>query len=104
MKDTPREPTTDECSANAEIAPGYFAIWYPQMGGYGSKAVVCVGTSSQEEDACFDAYIWHDGEFPFSSVDQDGGKNVALIHHCAPSQFIAFGNRILELEKRKQQQ
>lgn len=85
MRADVREPTADECSRHAEIAPGVYAIWYPQMGGYHGKAVV-----SLSDDGCFDAYVWHDGEFPFG----DKGESPVRIHHCEAQQFIEFGQTI----------
>ena len=55
------------------------------MGGYGAHCMVEPSTS---ED-CFEAYVWHDGEFPFS--DESGGSPVRL-HHCLAEQFVNFGN------------
>lgn len=85
MGDRVREPTGDECSSNAvvETPPGTsgFACWYPQMGGYGS---VCVVVFSPGQ-TCFDAYVWHDGEFPFEH------GNPRVLHHCDPEQFVRFG-------------
>lgn len=100
-----KEPSSDECYKNTQVYEtenqvGY-AIWYPQMGGYSSHAVVVMykhGTDGPVEDNCFDAYIWHDGNFPFSdSPDKD--KMPASLHHCSPNQFIKFGNTVLKLEK-----
>jgi hypothetical protein len=67
------------------------AIWYPQMGGYAGKAVALL-PKSVEEDACFDVYVWHDGEFPF------GGGKPRCLHHCSATQFIQFGQTIRRLQ------
>lgn len=88
-----REPTAEECNKNTEIEPNKFAAWYPQMGGYGSFCIV--HDLRSDAPGCFDVYIWHDGEFPFSSADieeDENGKKVAVLHHCDPEQFIIFGN------------
>ena len=98
MSDTPRQPTPEECSANVEIFRtdydvGY-ACWYPQMGGYGGRAVAVftIGWTERpggsRSGGCVDVYVWHDGEFPFN---EDYGRVPALVHHCAPEQFITFG-------------
>ncbi len=94
---SPQEPTPEECSANAPVThegrPG-FATWYPQMGGYVGKCVVLFGASIDQngKDAgCFDAFVWHDGEFPFDTSD---GPPVE-VHHCGAEQFIRFGQAVL---------
>lgn len=100
----PREPTSEECEANAKVfedekSVGY-AVWYPQMGGYSGRAV-CVFFKAFEDhrddppDACFDAYVWHDGEFPFRGED---GPPV-VVHHCSAEQFVEFGTVLLALMK-----
>lgn len=83
----PREPTADECGNNAPVDTG-FACWYPQMGGYVGKCVIV-----PNGNGCFDAYVWHDGQFPFAGeADQYfEGKNPVRLHHCMADQFIEFG-------------
>jgi hypothetical protein len=86
-----REPTADECTALVEVGLGDgrtgYACWYPQMGGYVGKCVVV-----PDEDGHFDAYVWHNGEFPFSGESRTFvGQNPATVHHCDPGQFIRFG-------------
>ncbi len=88
-----REPTIEEIDAGARIQwddeagrhHTGFACWYPQMGGYVGKCIVQPDPSS----GCFEAYIWHDGEFPFSGAD----GSPARIHHCCAEQFISFGQQ-----------
>jgi len=90
----PPEPTSAACTSNAPVTwndgdrecHGY-AIWYPQMGGYGSFAVL---EPEGEGDACFSVYIWHDGEFPFSAHREE---NPAVLHHCSAAQFVRFGEQ-----------
>lgn len=81
----PREPTAEECSQHVSLGDGWFALWYPQMGGYVGKAV------ARQVGECFDLYVWHDGEFPFSDDDVDGWteqpKCPVLLHHCDSEQF-----------------
>lgn len=99
-----REPTGDECRENAEVevytektAGGDRtvrgrAIWYPQMGGYVGKAVVVFHTPvNTAVSACFDAYVWHDGEWPLRGEE---GREPVFLHHCDPEQFTRFGQRI----------
>lgn len=81
-----KEPTSDECSANIEVEPGYFACWYPQMGGYSSHCLI--HDLKSDAPGCFDAYVWSDGEFPF---DREEGRDPVVLHHCGPEQFIRFG-------------
>lgn len=90
-----REPTSEECSANAAIEVEYgrkaFACWYPQMGGYVGKCVVVIEDASGEYNSCFDAYVWHDGEFGFG----DGERPPIKLHHCDAEQFVRFGELVL---------
>ncbi len=98
------EPTSKQCSekevlweSETQIA---WATYYPQMGGYGSKAVI-VGTKQPSEyNECFDAYIWHDGEFPF---DGESGNKPRELHHCMAQQFIRFGEEVLKKSYGKNQ-
>lgn len=89
MTGTPREPTSDECSAKAvseHEGRRAVAMWYPQMGGYVSHClVVDVGGDS----SCFDVFVWHDGDFPFHE-----GERPAYLHHCDPEQFARFGKDV----------
>lgn len=90
------EPSTDQCTANSPITlpdgrTGY-AIWYPTMGGYVGRAVVA------PDDGCFEAWVWHDGEFPFSGSDpyrESGTPN--HLHHCSADAFVTFGQTVERL-------
>lgn len=88
----PREPTTDECSANTpiEIEPSRVgtAAWYPSMGGYVGRCVV-----EPESTGCATVWVWHDGSFPFSG---DDGSPTRL-HHCNGGDFIRFGQLLQRL-------
>lgn len=93
----PPEPTGDECNSGARVAdyqgcPAY-ACWYPQMGGYCSKCVIVFEPEKETYDYCFDAFVWHDGEFPFTESEP------RQLHHCVPSQFVCFGNFVQEKQK-----
>jgi len=94
----PKEPTDRQCGDNARLEDfkgrKAFACWYPQMGGYVAKAVVVI---EDEDDGCFEAFVWHNGEFPFSEEGELAGSP-ARIHHCMPSQFIGFGQRVLAMQ------
>lgn len=59
MMEIPNIPTSDQCNTNAPLGGGWFAIWYPQMGGYVGKAAIFPDTSG-----CVEVVVWHDGEFP----------------------------------------
>lgn len=89
------EPSSDDCHSNAEVdvnGERGFAAWYPTMGGYVSRCVIVPPT---DEPGCYEVYVWHDGDFPFS----DGG-NPRHLHHCDPDQFIRFGellNRLADI-------
>lgn len=101
-REVPAIPTGDECQSGARVADvngmPAFACWYPQMGGYVGKCVVVVEhpNGDDEGDSCFDAYVWHDGEFPFHEV----GEMPARIHHCSAQQFIDFGRFVLDLQSK----
>jgi hypothetical protein len=93
-------PTAEQCAANAEI-PGDiqtgYACWYPQVGGYVGKAIAFPA------GGCVDVYVWHDGHFPFDGRCQNCSeeRQPVEVHHCAPDQFVAFGQflaGIAELE------
>lgn len=68
----PRNPTHQECTDHVEIAPGAWAFWWPQMGGYGAHAVAV-----PDPDCCIDVYVWHDGRFPFDGSCQSCGDDRA---------------------------
>lgn len=83
----PAEPTAEQCSAGSVVSfqqGDFFACWYPQMGGYVAKAVI-----APHPDGCFDAWVWHDGEFPFGD-----GRSPVRLHHCEVAQFRAFADDV----------
>jgi hypothetical protein len=83
-----KEPTAEDCGNNKTLYENneviIFACYYPQMGGYSGKCIIC----KNKNNSCFDAYVWHDGEFPFSNETPN------KIHHCDANQFVKFGNLI----------
>ena len=83
------EPTGEQCNNNEKVKETHdsvhYACWYPQMGGYVGKAVICVDKCPQI--GCVEVFVWHDGEFPFSGKDE----NPTQLHHCNGYQFISFG-------------
>lgn len=94
-----KEPTSDQCTEGAEVElPNdytggmwhAYAYWYPQMGGYVGKSVILV--NEDDPEGCFEAYVWHDGAFPFN---EDNGEP-AHIHHCLAEQFLDFGKFVQE--------
>ncbi len=98
----PKEPTPEQCSTGAKLDDfdgcAAYACWYPQMGGYVGKCVVVIPPDDQGDyDRCFDAYVWHDGAFPFSKDDPD--RSPVRLHHCVPSQFVRFGEFVVRLQK-----
>jgi hypothetical protein len=99
---SPDEPTADQCSAHARLdnfcGMPAFAMWYPQMGGYAAKAVVVMEQGTSNMNGCFGVWVWHDGEFPFTA-DSHNETTPYYIHHCTPSQFISFGETILQLQE-----
>lgn len=92
-----KEPTSEQCSENAILEEDehfkIVAIWYPQMGGYSGKAAVQI--TKNNPDDCFTAWVWHDGEFPFTEDDE---RQPSQIHHCDADQFISFGETIKSLQ------
>lgn len=83
------EPTPEQCSKNEPVTVEDphrgtvrgTAAWYPQMGGYVGKCILEPAGAD-----CFDAYVWHDGEFPFGAA----GQVPVRLHHCDPEQFARF--------------
>lgn len=101
----PPEPTSDQCTAREAFefrGRPSFAAWYPQMGGYGSHCIVvpCNNANPDDKpgDGCFDVYVWHDGEFPFSRANDlargDLPRSPAHLHHCSAEQFVRFGTEV----------
>ena len=86
-----REPTSEECSKCAVLDQDdrevMIACWYPQMGGYVARAVVRFWKA--DTNTCFECYVWHDGDFPFS-----GPQSPGRLHHCNPEQFVEFGEHV----------
>ena len=109
-----KEPTGAQCEGKEKLfesaSKTLYACWYPQMGAYVGKAVAIFdkswkmhkfstfikdtlgvkhGLSNTDgnlaEGGCIDILVWHDGRFPFSNSEP------RVLHHCDPSQFIAFG-------------
>ena len=106
MISPPSEPTSDECVSNAKVWEdeheiGY-ACWYPQMGGYVGKCVVVFSKLHGDETSppCFTAWVWHNGEFPFSNDHSfdDPGKEPNRLHHCSSEQFNRFGDLVARLQ------
>ena len=92
-----RPPTPEECSNHAVVnftGRRFMAVWYPQIGGYVGRAWVSDAGSQYPDGkpgSCFDAWVYHDGEFPFA---EDETRSPAHLHHCAPEQFVEFGNAV----------
>ena len=108
----PPHPTGDQCSSHAEIrwhdgirARQGFACWYPQMGGYAAVCVVelesTVGPDGPLDDPCFNAWVWHDGDFPFPGEGNERARSPMEIHHCAAEQFIKFGHLVQQFARRR---
>lgn len=89
----PEEPTSEQCSNREQVGENLYACYYPQMGGYGSKCVIQLIPDEEREDTCFEAWIWHDGDFPYTDSDP------VRLHHCSAEQFIRFGHFVLGLNK-----
>lgn len=89
------EPEVQDCENNRLIHENdyarYYGIWYPQMGGYGAKAVVEIQKNSSN-NSCIEVAVWHDGDFPFHE-----GEHPAILHHCSADQFIRFGEKVSAL-------
>ena len=96
---------------------------YPQMGGYASKTTIVFETRTDRMDGgpgCFDAYVWHNGEWPFQpdasprrgrvqgkceacEHPYDYVEGPSVLHHCAADQFIDFGLIVLEYQAQHQE-
>lgn len=97
------EPTSAQCTAHEQVYESTdrvgYAIWYPQMGGYVGKAVAIMDKEWEKRPGngrvggCVDLFVWHNGRFPF----QDSDENPKEIHHCDPTQFITFGEALMQL-------
>lgn len=91
------EPSAEQCYDHEPIAlpdgRTAYALWYPQMGGYVSRCLVAA-----DGHGCFDAWVWHDGDFPFSG-DNPYRETTSPreLHHCDPGHFIVFGRLVEEL-------
>ncbi len=97
----PPEPTPDQLDARAKFewnGRQCMALWYPQMGGYVGRAVA-VRASDPDLSPCYDVFVWHDGEFPFSENDGREAGEPRRLHHCDPGQFIDFGEQLIEWEE-----
>lgn len=99
-----KEPTPDQCTARATVAEDDEEIaiaswWYPQMGGYCSVSIIIFTKVANPSGRypCFDALVWHDGEFPFSDHDGHPSRGPVQLHHCSPEQFIRFGEFVGEM-------
>ena len=91
--DAMKAPTYEQAATNATITVDgstFHAAWYPQMGGYGSVCWI----QTFGDGGCFNVYIWHDGEFPFSDDEPP-----TRLHHCDAEQFIRFGELVKGLNK-----
>lgn len=100
----PPEPTAEQCTAHAPVADfngmKAFACWYPPMGGYVSRCVVVdTGKRDDGEPGCFEVYVWHDGEFPFTADSDDDYRPPAHLHHCGAEQFVEFGRTVLKFHE-----
>ncbi len=82
-------PTTAQIDAHEIVllpsGDRALACRYPSMGGYTSKCWVVFGANS-----CFEAYVWHDGEFAFGDEHKP-----TVLHHCNARQFVSFGQLIM---------
>ena len=92
------EPTAAQCDTHADMSVGgrrAVATWlYPKMGGYAAK---CWVVPRDVSPGCFDVWIWHNGQFPFTGNDMairplaHDDRPPVVLHHCDPEQFVAFG-------------
>ncbi len=96
--EAPPEPTGEQCNRRERFTwrgRQCMAIWYPQMGGYVSVAVVTIPGDSN----CVEVWVWHDGAFPFSDdAPRYKGQSPTFLHHCDPGQFITFGQQCREFQ------
>ncbi len=67
-------------------------LWFPQLGGYGSKSAVSFtkqSSSGGDTPGCFDIELYHDGEFPQDEV-------CFRWHACNALQWARFGLDVYE--------
>ncbi len=97
-----REPTFEEINAGS-VVDGCLAVMYPQMGGYGGKCwIMSDGNDADGGQSCFEAAVYHDGEFPFGDMDTGFGTVVyqpRVLHHCSAAQFVRFGEECAKFLK-----
>lgn len=122
VKTPPEKLDTGE----VEVVKGevrYATYAYPQMGGYCARSVItfskvtgAMGAEGQEDPGCFNAEVWHDGEWPFGGdkVGRVTGKcdscqypyeyeaGPSFLHHCSAEQFVDLGLLVLELQQKHQ--
>lgn len=89
-----REPAIEEARTVVKFGiDSWMATWYPQMGGYVGKCWVRV---SGGPNSCFEALVYHDGEFPFT---EDKGPPTR-IHHCMVGQFRTFADDVEQAQSK----
>ena len=80
-----RPPTADEIRNESIVnfdGLDYKAFWFPQLGGYCGKAWLDVRDENNND--CFDVYLYHDGAFPFDD------KDPVNLHFCDVDQIKDF--------------
>ena len=88
------EPTATQCRDREKVMHDgieYTAFWHFQWGGYCGRALLSVMKSSD----CFDVYVWHDGDFPYS--DELPKK----YHYCGIDQVRDFCKFVERKQKEK---
>ena len=95
------EPTYEEVNKKAiRILPDgskEYCMWFPQLGGYHAKMVILVMPTEEEYANCIDAYVWHNGDFPFSE-EPGYPVNPRELHICDAEQWIDFGKELYKIQ------
>ncbi len=94
-----RPPTYEEAKENTVVG-GCMAAWFPQMGGHCGMCWVmmgCYNALPPTDTPGMDVQVWHDGDFPINSADDDGNypRTPMEFHFCDAEHFIEFGKKAI---------
>jgi hypothetical protein len=94
--DHPVEPSPADCQNQATGRWGERetkACWFTQMGGYCAKCVM-VYDRSGTDNGHLEIFVWHNGDFPFITGDDDEEKP-RKIHICDPTDWKHFSEKMM---------
>lgn len=107
---TSEGPSPQQCSNREKVIThdGRMgtALWFPQMGGYGGRAVAIVHAidADDPDNGEMNLLVWHDGEFPFQGFCPHCAtdRQPVEIHLCDPEQWVELGKTLLAIARGKQ--